>query len=423
MRALRTCVDSAEQAYSVGMRGRATRGLVLVLLAATPVPGQTLPDGPVTFGNGRVVVAGEVTATVASASAADEGWFNYSSYEHSTLRNLRVAIAGEARLTRRLSFVGELRSDHFAMVEAYAAFLRIRPWTDRAVDVHVGRVPPTFGAFARRPYNLDNPVVGYPLAYQYLTSLRPDALPRHADDLAAMRARGWAASYPVGRTDAAPGLPLVNALEWDTGVQLRARHGPVTWLTSVTTGTLSNPRVADDNRGPQVAGRMTIDAGPAVTIGVSAARGPYLTRSLAGVLPAGSTPERHVQRAIGGDVAVSRGRWLVRAEALRSSWHLPALNEPRLPTSVSAWAGFAEGRLRMAPGLDLAARIERLDFSRITTSRGRLPWDAPVDRVEVAVGWTPRRHLTVKAAWQVNMRDGGQVRTSRLGALQCIAWF
>lgn len=402
---------------------RVARSLVLMLLAAAPAAGQAVPDGPVSLANGRVVVSGEVTATVASASAADDGWFNYSSYEHSTLRNLRVAIAGEARLSRRLTFVGELRSDHFAMVEAYAAFLRIRPWTARPFDLHVGRIPPTFGAFARRPYNLDNPVVGLPLAYQYLTSLRADALPRHADDLAAMRARGWAASYPVGQPDAAPGLPLVNALEWDTGVQVRSRHGPVVWLTSVTTGTLSNPRVADDNRGPQLAGRVTVDAGPAVTLGASAARGPYLSRDLAGVLPGGTTTERHRQRALGADVAVSRGRWLLRAEVLRSSWDVPTFEEPRLPSAVSAWAAFTEGRVRVAPGLDLAGRFERLGFSRITTSRGRLPWDAPVDRAEVAIGWTPQRHLTLKAAWQINMRDGGQVRTSRLGALQCIAWF
>jgi len=33
------------------------------------------------------------------------------------------------------------------------------------------------GAFARQAYGRDNLVIGTPLAYQYLTSLRPDALP------------------------------------------------------------------------------------------------------------------------------------------------------------------------------------------------------------------------------------------------------
>src|SRR5256886_9040457 len=50
-------------------------------------------------------------------------------------------------------------------------------------DIQAGRVPPTFGAFARRAYVSDNFLIGYPLAYQYLTSLRPDAVPANADEL------------------------------------------------------------------------------------------------------------------------------------------------------------------------------------------------------------------------------------------------
>ena len=37
-------------------------------------------------------------------------------------------------------------------------------------------MPPTFGAFARRTYANDNPLIGYPLAYQYMTTMRADAL-------------------------------------------------------------------------------------------------------------------------------------------------------------------------------------------------------------------------------------------------------
>ncbi len=418
----RCCPGTRFRAYSGGMR-LATRALVVALLAAARADAQGVPDGPISFASGRVVVAGEVTGTVSTASARDEGWFNYSSYEHSTLRNLRVAVSGQVRIAPRLAFVGEVRSDHFSGVAPYAAFLRIRPWQQHEVDVHVGRVPPTFGAFPRRPYNRDNLVIGLPLAYQYLTSLRTDAVSRQADDLSAMRARGWAASYPLGLGGAAPGLPLVNALRWDTGVQVRARHGPVSWLTSVTTGTVSNPRVVDDNRGPQVAGRVTLAAGPAIVMGGSLARGPYLSRSLSATLPAGATPEQHVQRAAGADFEMSHGRWLVRAEGVRSSWDVPAYGEPRLPSSLSAWSVFVEGRVRLAPGVDVATRLDRLAFSDIATSNGTTTWDADVDRAEIAVAWTPRRRVTVKAAWQINARDGGLVRNSRLGALQCIAWF
>ena len=96
----------------------------------------------------------------------------------------------------------------------------------RAFDIQAGRVPPTFGAFARRIYASDNPLIGYPLAYQYLTSLRADALPVNADELLAMRGRGWLSSYSIGNPMPANGLPLASGFRWDTGVQVHAGVGP-----------------------------------------------------------------------------------------------------------------------------------------------------------------------------------------------------
>src|SRR5690606_33813890 len=236
-------------AYPVSMRRRegpgAARALrrlawrtapaaLAVLLAPGPARAQTALDGPIRLADGRVVISGEVSATASTSSAADEGWFNYASYELSTLRNLRVALAANARLNDRVTFVGEVRTDNFQHRDAYALFLRIRPWPARAVDVHVGRVPPTFGGFARRLYSLDSPVVGMPLAYQYLTALRPDAVPRTADDLAAMRGEGWQTAFPIGNRTPGVGLPMVNALRWDTGVQVRAAQGPFVVLGAVT---------------------------------------------------------------------------------------------------------------------------------------------------------------------------------------------
>ena len=105
---------------------------------------------------------------------------------------------------------------------AYAAYVRVRPWRRHRFDIQAGRIPPTFGAFGRRAYSTDNPLIGYPLAYQYLTSLRPDAIPATADDLLRMRARGWRSSFPVGSQTPGPGVPLVTAFRWDTG-----RAGPL----------------------------------------------------------------------------------------------------------------------------------------------------------------------------------------------------
>ena len=116
----------------------------------------------------------------------------------------------------------ELRSEDGERIVPYAMYARVRPWTRYNFDIQAGRIPPVFGTFARRSYSADNPLIGYPLAYQYLTSLRPNAIPATADDLLQMRARGWLANYPVGVTTAAPGVPLVSAYRWDTGVEAHA---------------------------------------------------------------------------------------------------------------------------------------------------------------------------------------------------------
>src|SRR5207245_10928660 len=129
------------------------------------------------------------------------GFFNYTDYDHSALRMLRVDVMASLNAGDHFAFLGELRTENVEGLVPYALYVRIRPWTARHIDIQAGRVPPTFGAFARRAYATDNPLVGYPLAYQYLTSLRPDAIPWSADELLRMRGRGWLASFSIGNQE------------------------------------------------------------------------------------------------------------------------------------------------------------------------------------------------------------------------------
>lgn len=399
------------------------RALAISLLSiglASSVSAQGLPSEPFTFGDGRVLVGAEVTATIAPE---DPGFFNYTDYEYNALRNFRIGVTTEVRATKRLQFLAEVRIDHLENVQAFALYARIRPWPARAFDIQIGRVPPTFGAMGRRSYGADNLLIGVPLAYQYLTSLRPDSLPVDANDLLGMRARGWLASFSAGDTTPAPGVPLVNAFRWDTGVQLHGEWGITEWTGAVTTGTLANPRVDDDNDGRQFAGRMLVRPVAAVAFGVSAARGAFLSRSLSPVLPAGFTVDDGVQRAWGLDAEYSVGRFLARTETIWSRWTLPQIAQPAITKPLDAVAMLVEGRYRLLPGIHAAARIERLEFSRVTGSTRTVGWDAPVQRLEIGGGWSILRNVMLKASWQRNHRDGGRVRTLNLGAVQLVYWF
>jgi hypothetical protein len=390
---------------------------LICLGVASGAQAQILPSEPVSLGGGRLVLGGEFTATV---GPEDPGFFNYTDYEYSTLRNVRLALTAEFRAHARLQFLTELRIDRGSAFDPYGMYVRVRPWVNRRFDIQIGRVPPTFGAFGRGGYATGNLLIGYPLAYQYLTTLRTDAMPATTNDLLRMRGRGWLVNYPVGDPTPAPGLPVVNATRWDTGIQVHGVNGVLEWTSAVTTGSLSNPRVDDDNDGRQVAARAVVRPSPALAFGVSAARGAFLNRSLQPALPAGADVDDATQRAFGVDAEYSAGRFIGRTEVLWSEWTLPA---PFEGGPLKAAAVLGEARYRLVPGVHVAARAEHLTFDTIASGATLETWDAPVTRYELGAGWTVMRNVMIKGSWQRNYRDGGRIRHDSMGAAQVVYWF
>jgi hypothetical protein len=389
-----------------------------LMLMASVAPAQTLPSGPLSFGDGRVTVAADLSLT---ASTPDDrgAWFNYTDYEHNVLRLIRFGVSASVRITDRVALLGEVRSENGNTFEPYAGYVRVRPWKNRAFDIQAGRIPPIFGAFARRAYAADHPLIGYPLAYQYLTALRPDAIPATADDLLRMRGRGWLTSYPLGQLTPDRGMPLVTAFRWDTGVEVRAGSGPLNVSAAVTNGTLSDPRARDNNGGKQISSRVEWRPAAGFIFGASGAHGAYLADSVKPfTVGRGPVPSRAGrQQAFGIDLEYSRDQWLARGEVIRSQWGVPTLS-----FSPSALGMFAEARYKIWPGLFVAGRVDRLTFSSVRSDDRTLTWDAPVSRFEGGLGFYLQRNLLIKGAYQRNWRDGGRVRDRGTGALQLQFW-
>jgi hypothetical protein len=398
------------------------RVVVLVLAAcsaASAAAAQALPSEPLTLGGGRIVIGGDVAASVAPE---DTGFFNYGDYEHSTLRELRIGITAAITANDHLSILGELRTQNFDDVTPFALYARVRPWRNRRFDIQAGRIPPTFGAFTRRAYGHDNLLIGYPLAYQYLTSLRPDALPADADELLRMRSRGWLSNFTIGNQAPDRGLPLVTAFAWDTGVQVSTGWRALDVTAAVTNGSASNPRVDDDNDGKQLAARLTVQPIVGLKLGTSFSRGQFGARPLVDAVAA-DDDRRFMQHAYGADVEYSRDHWLVRADAVVSEWRVPAVAAPAIPAPLRAAALSVEGRYAILPGVYAAARAEHLAFNRIAGT-GRIDeWEAPVTRIEVGGGYYLQRNLIARVSVQVNRRDGGRVRNATLPAVQLLYWF
>ena len=424
------------------MKGTLVRLAGLLLICARAAGAQSLPSEPIALANGRVTIRGDISAASGcqvgpdGACGEDTGFFNYTDYDHSALRLLRVDLSAAVKAGPHFTVLGEIRGETAVeratspSVRPYALYLRIRPWATRNFDLQIGRVPPTFGAFARRTYANDNPLIGYPLAYQYLTSLRPDALPASADELLRKRSLGWLVRYSRGEPQADAGVPLVSAFRWDTGVQAHAGIGIVSGSVAVTNGTLSNPLFADDNSGRQVAGRVEVRPVAGLILGTSLARGPFVSRSAARAVVGDGHDTEFTQTAWGGDVEYSRDHYLARVETIFSRWRIPSATLPpsstQLPvrTPLDAMSTSVEARYKVRPDLYVAARYDHLGFSEITSSTATLPWDAPVTRVELGTGYSIQRNLLLKASYQHNNRDGGVlIRVAHQVAAQLVFWF
>jgi hypothetical protein len=399
------------------------RTLLIVVLAAVP-PGaasaQALPEGPVSAFDGRVSVGAEVTASVGSADHS--AYFNFTDYEHNALRMFRLALAASWRPVSKMELIGEIRSEDLSDLALYAAYVRVRPWRNHALSFQAGQIPPSFGAYGRRGYQgSDNAFAGYPLAYQYLTAIRPDAVPATIGDLLVMRARGWRLTYPIGSSEPGPGVPLVSAFRWDTGVQGHWEGTVVDVTAGVTTGTLADPQGADNNDGKQVSGRLAVRPVAGLVVGASAARGDFLDRNVTAPLP--ESVGSHAQTAFGADAEYSRDHWLVRGEMVWSRWNVP-LAAQYTTVDLAALGVWIEGRYRVSPRVVVAARFDRLGFSRVYAGPGFSPtWDAPVRRAEVDASYYLQRNLVVRLAVQHNDRDGGRVTKRTYLSGQLAYWF
>ena len=94
-----------------------------------------LPSEPVSFADGHVTISGDVSATVGTS---DTGFFNYTDYEHSQLRLFRLDLTSAVKLNDRLSMLGEVRTENVGPLRVYALYVRVRPWTTRAIDIQAG---------------------------------------------------------------------------------------------------------------------------------------------------------------------------------------------------------------------------------------------------------------------------------------------
>jgi hypothetical protein len=417
----------------------ANRTACLVLAASVCLPAartahaQLLPSTPLTFAGGRVVVSGSVSASIAPSD--DRAYYNLTGYNTDILRMVQVSFDASIRLADRAEIVvggnGLTPVDSWSW-NGYASSLHlaIHPW--RPFTVRAGIIAPPFGAFLRRAYGPANLLIGYPLAYHYATTLRPDAFPSSTDDLlwlpggrVSRRGLGAVTRYAIGDTYRAPGLSLVDPFGWNPGVELEGGSGAFRGSVALLRGGIANRyhREGGSDSGWSVDGRVEARPTPGLALGGSVAYGGYVDldwRSTAETAVYNRTPR---ETAVGFDGEYSRGYWLVRGEAILSRRTVPAFSRPYLADPLHAQWLMIEGRYKILPGVYLAGRVERLSFSTVTGSTTTDSWDAPVTRAEAGGGYSVTRNVLGKVTYQHNWRASHWYPRQQLVSAQVVLWF
>jgi hypothetical protein len=164
---------------------------------------------------------------------------------------------------------------------------------------------------------------------------------------------------------------------------------------------------------------------PVGLVGLSGARGDWIDREVADLRPL-APGVTTTQSVIAADAEFSRGRLIVRSEAMRVTFGLPVANAPSFTSPLVASSAFVEGRYRFLSRWQLALRADRLSFSDVTGTLfegAATPWDANVDRLEATVGLRVLRTLELRGGYQYNWRDGGRTRRLGFPTAQLLYWF
>ena len=284
----------------------------------------------------------------------------------------------------------------------FGAYVSFTPDPQRDLHVVAGKIPSVLGTYAHRTYSNKNPLIGAPLLYQYHTTLRMDQIPATADVLEQNAGRGqYGISYTASGSPFR-GMPIVYDNCWDFGVVLKGSERPFEYALGFTNGTPSTMAAAEDfNGGKTVLGRVGFTPFTGALVGVSGARGPYLSDAVKPLLPAGHAVGDYLQELVMGDAELEFEHLELRGEAYHNTFQSPFLGD------LVTRGYYVEGKYTLPCGLYGAARWERMDFSSITNSEGEsYPWDANRTRLEAGLGYRVSRGVLTKVVYQRNLTRG-----------------
>src|SRR5438552_6429741 len=102
--------------------------LAIAVALAVPLGAQTLPSAPIVVADGHLTLGGDVAISFAPS---DPGFFNYTDYDESALRLLRLDLTAAFNAGEHIAVLRDVRREHafahglrLALPEAHALYVR-----------------------------------------------------------------------------------------------------------------------------------------------------------------------------------------------------------------------------------------------------------------------------------------------------------
>lgn len=324
----------------------------------------------------------------------------------------RARLFGDAFVGSKLFFSTELRVDR-------GEEPRPGPWDARVDQVfarfgpfagaflQAGKFVSPFGGYPQRHHTVRDPFIRPPVMYDYRTMVTPGLAPGSTGGFVA-----WKDDIGEGGAtfDFRPmGAPPIWGAPYQWGAMLTGTVREVSYrVAAVNSAPSSEPEAwewsAEGARHPSLVAHVGIQLSPALRVGASYNRGPYLEPAIEGTahFPADWWYESYIQELVAAEVVYAIGAWTVRGEGVADRWEVP-----NVPENVWDFSYYVEAQRNMATGAYLAARFGQILFNELGGGGGYVVggdnrWDYPVTRLQLAGGYRLLRNVGLQAEYMLN---------------------
>jgi hypothetical protein len=284
-----------------------------------------------------------------------------------------------------------------------------------------GKFGTSYGQWARRYFEWDNPMTTAPLAYEWITTV--------GDGTNALTVAPSVAGFLNRKNlvgDRSKWVPAIWGPSYTTGFRFDGSAAIFDYAFEIKNNALSSRPGEWDlwdhgfyGQGLTYQGRFGVRPVTDWSLGVSGSSGAYLIPSAAGV-PAGTQWYDYKQNAAGFDVSWAHGPLEAWSEVQWTSFDVPGA-----VGTVALVSYFIEGRWKFSPGWWLSGRWNQqlYDDIRDPATGQDVAWDNDVWRLEACVGWKVDRSLTVKAQYSFADQSGPIDQGQSLFDLQLVLGF